>query len=212
MSKLFLILTTLFIQLSCLAQSVNYSHLSLESNELKKHFTNNNDYFSGGSSEYPYFQGKLSGSYIKFYRSTSTTCVIDLKSQQDYNSLIKEIQNNASFRYKYNTSYQEPVVYNYETSNGSKIRFDLTQMRISIEYPSAISSLMDQNFGITPVFVCLSEDAYAFHTNLRCEGLGNCQSKIAETNVREAKKNNFNICNLFNSSWTKLHLQRRQSV
>lgn len=192
----FFLITALFIQLSCVAQSVNYSHLTLESNELKTHLTDNNDYFSGGSFEYPYFQGKHSGSYIKFYRSTSTTCVIDLKSKQEYISLVKDIQNKASFRFKFNTSYQEPVVYNYETTSGNKIRFNLDQMRISIEYPSAISSLMNRNSGITSVFVCLSEDAYAFHTNLRCEGLGNCETDIAKSNIQEAKKHNYRFCDI----------------
>jgi hypothetical protein len=67
-------------------------------------------------------------------------------------------------------------------------------MRVSIEYPSTISSLMDRNFGLTSVFVCLSADSYAFHTNLKCEGLGNCKADIAKSNISEAKKYNYRFC------------------
>ncbi|MCH4824559.1 hypothetical protein ML462_15405 [Gramella lutea] len=182
--------------LICFSQDLSYSDINLDSKTLISYLNIDENYFSGGSSDYPYFQGKINNSYIKFYRSVSTTCVIDIKSEQDYISLVREIQKNAEFRFKFCTDYQEPVVYNYVTSNGNKVRFNLNQMRISVEYPSSVSSLMDRNFGITPVFVCLSEDAYAFHTNLRCEGLGNCETDIAKSNIQEAKKYNLSFCEI----------------
>lgn len=179
-----------------IGQELTYSNLSSSSDNLKQTLSSSEEYFSGGSPELPYFQGKYSNSYIKFYKSLGTTVLFDIKSQQEYIKLIREIQSSANFRFKFCTDYNEPVVYNYEASNSNKIRFNFSEMRISVDYPSKVNSLIDQNFGLTTAFVCLSDDAYAFHTNLRCEGLGNCESDIAKSNISEAKKYNYRFCEI----------------
>lgn len=180
-------------------QTINYNTLVTTAPDLKNSLLKNSDYFSGGNSELPYFQGKFTDSYIKFYKSTGTVVTFDLKSQEEYVKLIREIQQKAIFRFKFCLNYDEPVVYNYETSNGNKLRFNFSEMRISVEYPSKINSLLDRNSGLTSVFVCLSENAYAYHTNLKCEGLGNCESDIAKSNMTEAKKYNYSFCEICTS-------------
>lgn len=195
-NKLILFCTTLFLICTSSAQNITYSDLNNTADSFKKELSYNNQYFSGGSSEYPFFQGKQSYSYIKFYNSTITTCVIDFQSEQNYISLIKEIQRKATFRFKFCTDYDEPVIYSYLTNNGHNIRFDFNEMRISIEYPSTINTFLKSNSEITSVFVCVSDGAYAYHTNLKCSGLANCDKKIAKTNIKEAKKYNFKICEI----------------
>lgn len=190
------LLFTILPAIQSYSQNLNYSHLEQNSETFQNYLAQSGNYFSGGSSSYPYFQGKTSNSYIKFYRSTGTTCIIDLKSEQDFISLVRKIQRNANFRFKYCTDYNEPIVYNYETYGGNKIRFNFNDMRISVEYPSKLNSFIESNSEFTSVFVCLSNDAYAYHTNLRCEGLGNCDTKIAKSNIKEAKKYNYRICEI----------------
>jgi len=178
------------------SQELNYSVFSSDSKSLKNSLYNNNDYFSGGTSDLPYFQGKQSNSYIKFYKSTGVTVIFNLKSQSEFSKTVKIIQNNANFRFKYCTDYNQPIVYNYQTNSGNKIRLNFNEMKISVEYPSKVNSFLDNNSEFTSVFVCMSEGAYAYHTNLRCEGLGNCDSKIAKSNIKEAKNYNYRICEI----------------
>jgi hypothetical protein len=178
------------------SQELNYSDFSSDSESLKSSFYNNIDYFSGGTSDLPYFQGKHNNSYIKFYKSTGISVIFDLKSQTEFLKSVRTIQKNANFRFKYCTDYNEPIVYNYQTNSGNKIRFNFNETRISVEYPSKVNSFLDSNSEFTPVFVCISEGAYAYHTNLRCEGLANCDDQIAKSNIKEAKKYNYRICEI----------------
>lgn len=194
-----LLLTSLFLAIFSFevsGQELEYSNFSSSSDDLKRTLNSSEEYFSGGNEDLPYFQGKYNNSYIKFYKSLGTTVIFDIKSQQEYLKLVQEIRENANFRFKFCTDYDEPVVYNYEASNGNKIRLNLSQMRISVEYPSNVNSFIDRNSGLTSVFLCLSEDAYAYHTNLKCEGLGNCETDIAKSNISEAKKYNYRFCEI----------------
>jgi hypothetical protein len=181
------------------SQNITYDLLNSTSETLKEYLSNSEKYFSGGTSDLPYFQGKLNDSYIKFYKSTGVIVIFDLKSQAEYSKIIRTIQNNAYFRFKFCTDYNEPIVYNYQTNSGNKIRFNFNQMRISVEYPSKTNSFLESNSEFTPVFVCISEGAYAYHTNLRCEGLANCDAQIAKSNIKEAKKYNYRICEICTS-------------
>ena len=185
------------------SQNINYSLLNSTSGNLKNFLLNNNDYFSGGNTDVPYFQGKHNNSYIKFYNSTGVIVVIDLKSKTDFFSLIRTVQNNAILKFKYCTDYDEPIVYNYETTNGNKIRFSYDKMRVSISYPSEINDFLNNNSGLSRVFVCTSQDAYAYHTNLRCKGLANCDSQIAKSNIQEAKSYNYQICEICTTDYSK---------
>ena len=178
------------------SQEINYNQLNSSSDNLKTSLYNNDNYFSGGTSDLPYFQGKISDLYIKFYKSTGTIVIFDFKSKTEYLRVIEKIQSNANFRFKYCTDYNEPIVYNYQTSSGNKIRFDFSKMRVSVEYPSKVNSFLDSNSEFTSVFVCVSKGAYAYHTNLRCEGLSNCDAKIAKSNIKEAKEYNYRICEI----------------
>lgn len=179
------------------AQEINYSQLNINSEDLKESLYNNENYFNGGSYDLPYFQGKVNDIYIKFYNSTGIIVIFDFKSKSDFLSSVREIQKNANFRFKYCTDYNEPIVYNYETYGGNKIRFNFSEMRVSVQFPSKTDDLFTRNYElISTVFICISKDAYAYHTNLRCEGLSNCDAKVAKSNIKEAKKYNYRICEI----------------
>lgn len=195
-----LILVFFFLFISSISgQEINYNLLNSTSDNLKSYLYNNDNYFSGGTSDLPYFQGKISDLHIKFYKSTGTIVIFDFKSNTEYLKIIEKIQSNANFRFKYCTDYNEPIVYNYQSSSGNKIRFDFSEMRVSVEYPSKLNSFLDSNSEFTPVFVCVSKGAYAYHTNLKCEGLANCDAKIAKSNIKEAKQYNYRICEICTS-------------
>ncbi len=185
--------------MSIYSQEISFNNLNVSSENLKNSLLNSGNFFSNEPHELPYFQGKADNKYIKFSKSTGTIVIMDFKSQTEYLALINQIQSKASFRFKYCTNYDENVVYNYQTSNGNKLRFSFEKMRISVEYPSNTNKFLDSNFEITSVFVCISKDAYAYHTNLRCEGLGNCEAKIAKTNIKEAKNHDYKFCEICTS-------------
>jgi len=182
-----------------LAQKINYSDLNVSSTTLKNELLNSGNYFTNYPNDVPYFQGKTDSKYLKFYNSTGPIVTIDFKSQSEYLNIIEQIQKNANFRFKFCTDYDDNVVYNYQTSNGNKLRFNFNEMKLSVEYSSSTNKFLDSNFEFTPVFVCVSDNAYAYHTNLKCEGLGNCDAKIAKTNIKEAKKYNYKFCEICTS-------------
>lgn len=199
MKKHFALLFTFFLTITIYGQKISYNDLNVSSDNLKRSLRNSDNYFSNEPHELPYFQGKTDSKYIKFYKSTGTVVTIDFKSQTEYLSLISQIQQRANFRFKFCTNYRENIVYNYKTSSGNKIRFNFNEMRISIEYSSTTNKFLDSNSEFTTAFVCVSKDAYAYHTNLRCEGLGNCDAKIAKTNFKEAKKYKYLFCEICTS-------------
>jgi hypothetical protein len=193
---LLLILLVPLITCTALGQTISYNDLAQSSKSLKSELLNNSQYFSNGTFDLPYFQGKFDGLYIKFYDTTGIHVIFNFKSQSDYLNLVREIQNKANFRFKYCTDFDTPVVYNYETNNKNKIRFNFSETKISVQYPSKLSSFLKSRSEFITVFVCLSKNAYAYHTNLRCEGLGNCNSEIAKSHIKEAKKYNYRICEI----------------
>lgn len=194
--KITLILIFVFCSIQFYGQTLSYEYFTIAPNSLKEFLLDNDDYFSGGTSDLPYFQGKSNNIYIKFYRAIGTTVIYEFKSDTEYLKLIREIKNKANFRFKYCTSYNDPIVYNYQTTSGNKIRFNFSENRISIEYPSKLNSFLNENSEFTPVFVCVSEGAYAYHTNLKCEGLANCDAQIAKSNIKEVKKFKYRICEI----------------
>lgn len=199
MKKHFALLITFFLSITIYGQKVSYNDLNVSSINLKNSLRNSGNYFSNEPHDLPYFQGKTDSKYIKFYKSTGIVVTIDFKSQNEYLILINEIQKRANFRFKFCTDYEENIVYNYITSSGNKIRFSFNEMRISIEYSSSTNKFLDSNSEFTTAFVCISKDAYAYHTNLRCEGLGNCDAEIAKTNFKEAKKYKYRFCEICTS-------------
>lgn len=194
-------------------QEINYSLLNTTSTNFKNYLSNNDDYFSGGSEQHPYYQGKIDSKYIKFYNTTGVIAVIDFKSKREFLQLVKQIQNNALFNYKVCPDYNSQITYNYKTSMGNSLRFNFNEMRISLEFPSKINNFLEENGDLLPGFVCLSDDAYAFHTNIKCEGLGNCNEKIAQTDIREAKKYGYRYCEICtDDSYSKKLLQEALGI
>jgi hypothetical protein len=177
-------------------QRITYTHLNLTSENLKEILLNSGEYFTGENTELPYFQGKQDSKYIKFYKSTGDIVTIDFKTDSEYLSIIYDIQNNAVFRFKFCTDYEENIVYNYQTSSGNKIRFDYGKMRISVEYNSELNSFLDSNSDFGSTFICESDNSYAYHTNIKCSGLGNCEANVSKTNIRSAKKSGYKICKI----------------
>ena len=177
-------------------QKITYTHLNSTSENLKEKLLHSGEYFTGENTELPYFQGKEDSKYIKFYKSTGDVVTIDFKTDSEYLAIIYDIQNNANFRFKFCTDYDENIVYNYETSSGNKIRFDFGEMRISVEYKSKLNNFLDNNSDFGSTFTCESDNSYAYHTNLKCNGLGNCEANISKTNIRSAKTNGYKICEI----------------
>lgn len=191
-----LLIILLALPISLIGQEINFSQITRGANSFKDFLYQNDSYFSGGNSTTPYFQGKYNGIYIKFYESTGPYAIIDFESRSEFVKLIREIQRRAVFRFKFCTDYYDQVTYNYEASGNIKIRFNLNENRISVEYPSKLNQFMDSNMDILTAFVCTSRNAYAYHTNLKCEGLQNCNSDIAKTNIREAKSYRYRMCEI----------------
>lgn len=194
--KIFNIIIILFLCLNVNSQSLYYSDFSQKSESLLKSLYQDDNYYFVGNDEYPSFQGKYNDNYIRFYKSTGVIVRFIIKSGSEYNKLINDIKNNARFEYKYCSDYNSSITYNYKTDNDNEIRFNFDEAIISVEYPSSVNSFLESNSEFTPVFVCTSNVAYAFHTNLKCQGLQNCDAKIAKTNIREAKQYNYRFCEI----------------
>src|SRR5690606_41106200 len=177
-------------------QKITYNDLNSTSDNFKENLLKSGNYFTGENTELPYFQGKEDSKYIKFYKSTGEIATIDFKTDNEYLSIIYAIHKNANFRFKFCNDYDENIVYNYETLSGNKIRFDYGELRISIEYPSKLNNFLDNNSDFGSVFICESDNSSAYHTNLKCDGLANCEVKITKTNIRSAKKINYKICKI----------------
>lgn len=174
------------------AQNINYSYLNLNSKSLIKALSNE-QYFINELNTGVYFQGKNN--------DLSITCsgyqsFFIFKKASNYLKVVEEIRNNAVFQFKYCSDYNSPIVFTYISSNNNTIRFNFEEMKISIQYPE-----LDISFAMEflPVLVCDGYDAYAWHTNIKCEGLNNCKSKITNTDLKTAKKQNYKICKICTS-------------
>lgn len=193
--KFFIFLIGLNLGININAQSLSYSYFSMGSEKLKTQLIQDN-YSQSGNLEHPSFFDVDNGTAVRFYKSTGVIAKFEIGSTSKFSELVKEISRNANFRFKYCSDYDSPVVYSYDTYNGNIIRFDYNKKEISVDFPSSVNSFMNSNSDLTTVFVCLSEGAYAFHTNLKCNGLQNCDSKIAKSNIREAEKYNYKFCEI----------------
>jgi|GEM_PF-3693868 len=200
MKKTYIIIITCFLSLNLNSQEITYNDLNISSERLKLSLENSGDFFSNMPHNLPYFQGKTDNKYIKFHSSIGKVVHFEFKSESEYLTLINQIQNNAEFVFKSCTDYEQAVTYSYLTSIGNSILFDFNDLIVSVKYPSDLDDVFDRNFEVLKqVLVCISNDAYAFHTNLRCEGLGNCDSKISKTTIQQAKRYNYKICKICTS-------------
>ena len=173
------------------AQKINYRYLDVSPNTLINSL-NREHFFITELNSKIFFQGKNNEVNITYYENNYTS-IFEFKNVSDCLNLIDEIRDNAIFQYKYCSSYTLPIVYNYISSGNNTIRFNFEEKRISVQYPGLDFSFASE---FLPVFICQSYDSYAWHTNLRCEGLNNCNSKIVETDKKNAKKNNYKICKI----------------
>lgn len=195
MKKILPLLIILLLFINAKSQTIEYSIYSSSSETLKNYLYKSDNFVSGGRKDIPYFQGKYDDIYIKFHESIGTIVIISFGNQSEYLKFIRDIKKNAHFQYKYCSDYNSPITYNY-IEKKNHIRFNLNEMSISITYTSKVNSFLDQNEGFTTAFVCTSNDSYAYHTNLKCEGLGNCNAQIAKTNFNEAKEYDYKICEI----------------
>ena len=193
--KFFIFLIGLNFGINLNAQSLSYSYFNYGSEKLKSQLILDT-YFPSGNMENASFFNVNNGVTVRFYKSTGVYANFEISSTSKFLQLVKDIGRNFNFRFKYCSDYDSPVIYSYETNNGNVIRFNYEKTGIQVEYPSSVNSFLNSNSELTTVFVCLSEGAYAFHTNLKCNGLQNCDSKIAKSNIKEAKKYNYRFCEI----------------
>lgn len=73
----------------------------------------------------------------------------------------------------------------------SALNFDVNSSSNSKKYyyqnptKSKEEVVVEQN--ISSIYVCISEDSYAFHNNYDCRGLQNCQHEIKKVTLKEAR-------------------------
>lgn len=180
-------------------QSIPFSYLNTNSENLSYYLTNNQNYWGEKKANHEYFQSKSGSTFIKIYKSVIVNVTIDFKNKTDYIKTLTEIRNKTIFQYKYCSDFESPVVYTYKT-NFNTIRFNLYEYQISIQYNSELDSFFEENQHTFPVFVCPSYNSYAYHTNLRCNGLNNCNSDIYKFNLRDAQRSKkYKMCEICSS-------------
>mgnify|MGYP003111333491 CR=1 FL=1 len=190
------LLVMLLVCANCFAQQVDYNYFITSPQKLKSFLYENSEYFSSGNSKTPYFHGKTNDIIIRFYETTGIYAIIEFQSKSEFLKAIQKIKQKAIFDFKYCTDYSSNISYNYRTNNDNKIRFNFSDYKISLQFPSKLNSYIDSNLEFLTVFICMSKDAYAYHTNLRCEGLGNCDVDIGKSNIKQAKEYGFRICEI----------------
>lgn len=189
--KLFIVVLY-FFPLKIKSQNIDYYMLNCSSNELINSLNKNKNYLKNSNSYYPnnkYFK-------INIYNTTGVYVNIKFKNINLFHKTILMVQTNALFSNKFCTSYTMPVTFKFTTINGNIIRFNNDEMEIQIEYPSKVNSYMNSFTQFNTVFVCNSDKAYAYHTNIKCEGLHNCETNILETNSQNAVKKDYKICEI----------------
>lgn len=166
------------------------------SEQLLSYLNKSNEYLKGGK----YYYAKNSKFNIEFQNTTGVYANFKITNIADFSNIVAAINSAAFLKFKFCANYNSPIVYNYETTNGNKIRYNFDERIIQIQYPSSMNSFIDSNFEFTPVFVCTSKVSYAYHTNLKCERLQNCETQIAKSNIREAKKYGYKFCEICTSN------------
>ena len=190
-----LLLTALsFIQIR--GQNIKYTMFNCSSEQLTNYLNSSNEFFIGKN----YYSAKNTNFTIQFYNTTGIYANYKIRNYTYFANIVSIINSYALFKFKYCSDYNSPIIYRYDTSNGNIIRYNYDELVIQIQYPSSVNSFLDSNFEFTPVFVCTSKVSYAFHTNIKCEGLQNCESQIAKSNIKEAKKYGYKICGICTSN------------
>ena len=194
MNKQFIyLLLILFVNISnSFSQSLDYVYFNNSAKNLKEFFSKNKNYQKSGSNELPYFSnGNIE---IKFYDAIGETAVFKFKKKNDFNYAVNEIFSKANFDFKYCLEYYSPIIYNLNTSNANEIRIDLINFSIEVQHPSKLGDFMKQNRDMMPVIICTSDNSYAYHTNIKCEGFNNCKTEFIKSNVREVKRAGYKLC------------------
>jgi hypothetical protein len=189
---IFALILTTFSFFSCRGQNIDYSMLNCSVDQLTNYLNTSKEYFVGRN----YYSAKNTKFTIQFYNTTGVYVNYKIRNSTFFSNIVSNINSKAFFRFKYCSDYNSPIVYNYETSSGNKIRYNYDELMIQVQYPSSLNTFFDSNSEFLPVFVCTRKVSYAYHTNLKCEGLQNCESQIAKSTIKEAKKYGYKICEI----------------
>ena len=141
-----------------------------------------------------YFQAKYGNFSIQIVSGLGNNAIIVFKKEADFKKLALDIMNNAYFDFKFCNDYDSSVVYNFHSGLENRFRFNFDELRISVEYPNSLSEFAQSNIDLLGVFVCGTDDSYAYHTNLRCGNLNQCSGKIYKSTIREATGMKYRIC------------------
>ena len=194
-----LCILTLFLFNIGFSQSIPFSYLNTDSSTLIRYLSNNDNFWYEKKMNILSFQSKNGSTFIKVYKSAITNVTIDFDNKSDYIKTLIDIKKKAYFQYKFCSDYNSSIVYTYKT-NFNTIRFNLIEFQISIQYNSELDSLFEENQHTFPVFICPTYDSYAYHTNLKCNGLNNCNDNINRYNLRDIKKSSkYKLCEICSS-------------
>lgn len=198
MLKQFLYLILLFVYSeSCLSQNLKYTFFNNSSENLKEYFLKNKNYQNAGSNELPYFSnGNIE---VKFYKTIGVIVDFKFKKRSEFNYATNEIIMYANFDFKYCIDYNSSIVYNFNTSNANEIRINSDENTIVVQHPSQLGDFLRQNRDFLPIVICTSDNSYAFHTNIKCQGFNNCNTIYKKLNIREAKIEGYKMCKICSS-------------
>lgn len=189
-------LLTIFTVFSSRGQNIDYYMFNCSAEQLTSYLNNSKQYLKGVNR----YSANNSNFTIQFYNTTGIYANYKFKNIDYFSSIVWVIKSKAFFRYKFCSDYNSSIVYSYETSSGNIIRCNYDELTLQIQYPSSLNSFLGSNSEFTPVFICTSKVSYAYHTNLKCEGLQNCEKQIAKSNIRETKKQGYKICEICTSN------------
>jgi hypothetical protein len=165
-------------------QNLQFNVLNKEYNSFVREVKNSNEYFVNDN----YLQAKVKKFSIRLYDSGFNIAIIKFDQKKDFDKLVSEIIKSSYFDYRYCKSYNEPITYLFHSNIGNKYSFSSNELQISVEYPTSTSQFLDSNNQHLTVFVCNSDNSYAYHTNLKCGNLNNCTKEINKAIILEAKK------------------------
>lgn len=191
LKKVYLLIIMFSISLNVNCQNITYNILNQNYSDFLHTINSNANYWKSNNS----YQAKHNNFRIELYQTIGNTAVIKFSNYKDFEKLIKEIVKNSWFNFKYCTSFNEPIVYNFN-SEKAKFRFNLSEFKLSVEYPNSTSKYLENYNDLLTVFICDSDNSYAYHTNIKCENLNLCKSNILKTNIKDAKKINYKQCEI----------------
>jgi hypothetical protein len=182
---------------------LNYSVLNSKKHVLIKTFTDIKIYEPIKVDKNDLFHIELknrsNGNKITIYgfEMESTIVNIDVVNAIDFEILINEIKNKATFTYKTCIEKDSNVRYEFISSIKNKISFNKKDNRISITFYDsldAMTAMIDINTDLS--FTCDNSNSKIFHTNLKCLKLSSCTGKKSEARVDENEDNGFKICDI----------------